>query len=95
MDRLVNLRDRLPNGGLVSDWLGTAMTAANIGRGIIDDIREGRPGAPIVRGMPDEKKLVYALAEIEQAANELREVLRHYGIEPAGGAYELIRSGRL
>jgi|GEM_PF-4673553 len=63
------LTSKLDNGGTVSDWLGTAMTAAKVAAGRIEDIRSG--------SMQPVEDLAEAIAYLEQALEEARTVQQH------------------
>lgn len=83
----LRLSDAMPNGAKVSDWLGTAMTSARISANIVKGVREGDASAVVGnrRATTPEECLRLALAEAEQAADELRAVLRHFGEAPEAG----------
>ncbi len=56
---------KMPNGATVSDWLGTAATAAKVAGMYLDDVRLGVAGSG---------KLNDAAEQLEQAAEELRAI---------------------
>lgn len=57
---------RMDNGATVSDWLGTAATAASLASMYLHDVRNGVAGA---------HKLIEARAQLVQALYETDEVL--------------------
>lgn len=68
----IRLSDSMPNGARVSDWLGTAMTAARLSARNLDDVRNGSPD--------DVACLREALEYANQAADEISQVMHHYGL---------------
>lgn len=66
----VQLDAFMPNGAKVSDWLGTAMTAARVGARTLDEVREKE-----TRGYEAWVALGEAEDEFEQALGEVRAVL--------------------
>jgi hypothetical protein len=64
----------MPNGAQIVDWLGTAMTAARVAADLTAEARDYSEPEP-------EGKLREALRHAEQAADELRAVLRHVGAD--------------
>jgi hypothetical protein len=71
----VPLKRGMPNGATVSDWLGTAMTAAGCAKLILSDVREG-----LVRG-DAYAELREAKANAEQCAEEIQAVLDAFPAE--------------
>lgn len=63
----VPLKATMPNGAVVSDWLGTAATAARVGAMHIEDVRKSQATNPLNR-------LIHAEGELMQALTELRTV---------------------
>jgi hypothetical protein len=75
--RNVPLKRAMPNGATVSDWLGTAMTAAGCAGLILSDVREG-----LVRG-DAYTELREAKENAEQCAAEIQAVLDAFPAESA------------
>ena len=65
------LTSKLDNGGTVSDWLGTAMTAARMAALDIEVIRADNPATDPVA------LLSKAIGNLEQALEEARTVQQH------------------
>lgn len=70
----MTLRDEMPNGATVSDWLGTAMTAARICGSSLEAMRE-QPG------YLSESALRAAADEAAQALDEICAVMDRYGYQ--------------
>ena len=62
----------MPNGVTVSDWLGTAMTAAGCAAALLEDVREGK--SPL-----GEYMLRQAADDAAQALQEVCAVMDRYG----------------
>lgn len=72
------IRREMPNGVTVSDWLGTASTAAILGSKALEDIREQRTPGPEAALQRAETELIQALGEVQAVMQELGMDLAHY-----------------
>ncbi len=61
----MNLNTQMYNGATVSDWLGTASTAAKVAANILDDVRDGK----------NTDALDSAKVALEQALDEINAVI--------------------
>jgi replication initiation and membrane attachment protein DnaB len=64
------LKSKLDNGATVSDWLGTAMTAAHVAGAYIETIRDETASNPV-------EVLARAIERLEEALEEAKKVQTH------------------